>query len=197
MARIRTIKPDFWTDDVVADLDPVAMLLYIGMWNFADDEGFIKDSVGQLRRQIFPDRGFDVPRALDELIDRGRVIRYDSDQGRVLHIPHFQEHQKISHPTPTKFTRVRPCGAQIPEDSGGFGNAPEGSALKGRKEGMGMEGKGATADAAASWALTGCSVFTRAALRRTVASRSGPTPARPTAWPARRSRRADPTKSGA
>lgn len=140
MARIRTIKPDFWTDDVIADLDPLAMLLYIGMWNFADDEGYLKDSVGQLRRQIFPDRGFDVAGALDVLLDRGRVVRMDSDQGRILYLPKLLANQKIAHPTPTKFTGIRPLGSP-PEDSRALVKTPEASALKGG-EGKGMEGRG-------------------------------------------------------
>lgn len=141
MARIRTIKPDFWTDDVIAGLEPVAMLLFIGMWNFADDDGYLKDSVGQLRRQIFPDRGIDIAGAFEQLVDTGRVVRMDSDQGPILSIPHFTEHQKISHPTPTKFTSIRPAG-QTPDASGDFRSVPESSALKEGKEGNGMELKG-------------------------------------------------------
>ena len=39
MARIRTVKPDIWTDEKFVELSPLARLLFIGLWNFADDEG--------------------------------------------------------------------------------------------------------------------------------------------------------------
>lgn len=39
MARIRTIKPEFWTAEQVMELSRDARLLFIGMWNFCDDAG--------------------------------------------------------------------------------------------------------------------------------------------------------------
>ena len=33
------IDPKFWTDDKIMDLEPLARLLFIGIWNFADDNG--------------------------------------------------------------------------------------------------------------------------------------------------------------
>lgn len=35
MARIRTVKPEFWTDRRMVKLSPLARLLYISSWNFA------------------------------------------------------------------------------------------------------------------------------------------------------------------
>lgn len=40
MARIRTIKPAFWTDEKIQNLSNDAALLFIGIWNFADDFGY-------------------------------------------------------------------------------------------------------------------------------------------------------------
>ena len=39
MARIRSIKPEFWTAEQVMECSPMARLLFIGMWNFCDDGG--------------------------------------------------------------------------------------------------------------------------------------------------------------
>ncbi|KKK60207.1 hypothetical protein LCGC14_3026700, partial [marine sediment metagenome] len=39
MARIRTVKPDFWTSEDVAAVSRNARLLFIGLLNFADDVG--------------------------------------------------------------------------------------------------------------------------------------------------------------
>ena len=39
MARIRTIKPEFWLSEQVARCSREARLTFVGMWNFADDRG--------------------------------------------------------------------------------------------------------------------------------------------------------------
>ena len=39
MARIRSIKPQFWTSEQIADCSSNARLLFIGLWNFCDDCG--------------------------------------------------------------------------------------------------------------------------------------------------------------
>jgi len=44
MARNRIIKPEFWADAKVGRLSFGARLLYIAMWNFADDYGIISAS---------------------------------------------------------------------------------------------------------------------------------------------------------
>jgi hypothetical protein len=140
VARIRTIKPEFWVDDVIVDLDPIAKLLFLGLLNFVDDEGYIEDSVRRIKMQIFPGNDYDVAGALRSLLESSRIIQKDSDQGPVLWMVHFQDHQKVSHPTPTKFTGIRAASSvRPPEDSGKLSSAPEASALKG-KEGKGKEG---------------------------------------------------------
>jgi hypothetical protein len=39
MARIRTIRPEFWTSEQVTECSMPARLLFIGLWNFCDDGG--------------------------------------------------------------------------------------------------------------------------------------------------------------
>ena len=40
MARIRSIKPEFWRDEKIATLkNKLAGFFFIGLWNVADDEG--------------------------------------------------------------------------------------------------------------------------------------------------------------
>ena len=39
MARKRMIDPKFWTDDKIIEMEPICRLLFIGIWNFADDKG--------------------------------------------------------------------------------------------------------------------------------------------------------------
>lgn len=100
MARIRTIKPEFWTDEVVVQLPFEARLLFIGIWNFADDHGGMQDSSERLRLQIFPgDPAIDVADLLDLLNAAGLVDRYCDDQGRyALQIKNWEKHQRVDNP---------------------------------------------------------------------------------------------------
>lgn len=106
MARMRTIKPEFWTDDKVVELSLLGRLLFIGLWNFADDDGFIEYSPKRIKRLIFPDQDIDVNQGLDELIAAGFLCVCESDQGELLKICQFGVHQRPQHPVKTKFTGI-------------------------------------------------------------------------------------------
>lgn len=145
MARIRTIKPEFWVDDVMVELPPLTRLLFIGIWNFVDDEGYIEAKPKRIKMQVFPADSFAPEDSLRALVETGRLIECSSDQGPLLKVANWERHQRISHPTATKFTNINelprqngPSSVSIPESSV---NVPEPSALKG-KEGKGTEGKG-------------------------------------------------------
>jgi len=96
MARIRTIKPEFWSDERIVELSPMARLLFIGMWNFADDYGGIERSPRQLKMKIFPGDDVDVELLIQELLRSGMVTEHEIKGARYLHIKNFNTHQKIN-----------------------------------------------------------------------------------------------------
>lgn len=150
MARIRTIKPDFWTDGNVVKLSPFARLLYIGMWNFTlCDHGHVADDTMKLKLQILPMDPVDIDALLAEIMDAGRVVRVTSPDGRTyLLIKRFGDHQKID---PRWKTRCPACAQQdslTPIETPVSFSEPQRDSPKltlGRdgkgKEGMGEEGK--------------------------------------------------------
>ena len=97
MARIRTIKPDFWTDGTIIKLSPFARLLYIGMWNFAlCDSGHVDDDLLRLKLQVLPMDNVDIESLLQELMDSGRVARISLENGETyLHVVRLRDHQKV------------------------------------------------------------------------------------------------------
>jgi len=100
MPRIRSIKPEFWTDDKVGLLSFVGRLLFIGLWNLADDTGVLEDSPLQLKAQLFPYDGVsrdDVEAQLGTLARLGMVVRYSSQNKKLLWIRHFSNHQSPQH----------------------------------------------------------------------------------------------------
>jgi hypothetical protein len=105
MARIRTIKPEFWSSGQVLECSPNARLLFLGMLNFADDEGRIQNSPKSLKAQIFPADPFtiaDIEGMIVELSANDLVMPYEVDGKRYLQITGWKKHQRIDKPQPPK-----------------------------------------------------------------------------------------------
>lgn len=99
MARIRSIKPDFWTDDTLTECSLSARLLFIGTWNFADDYGNLDRSAKQIKARVFPVDNVDCEPLLKELMTHGLLIEYSVSGKKFLHIPGFGKHQIINRPS--------------------------------------------------------------------------------------------------
>jgi hypothetical protein len=52
MARIRSIKPEFWCDGGNLELSDSCALFFIGLWNFCDDEGKHRFNLNQLVAEL-------------------------------------------------------------------------------------------------------------------------------------------------
>lgn len=97
MARIRTIKPEFWTSEQVMDCSTISRLLFIGLWNFCDDAGRIGASPKQIKALVLPGDDFsseDVRGMIDELSSNGLLIRYVVDGKEYLQVTGWH-HQRI------------------------------------------------------------------------------------------------------
>ena len=108
MPRRRMIKPEFFTDEKVISLPIPARLLFIGMWNHADDEGIFKDSPIQLKVQVFPaDESIDlnvIKNYIDLMIQQKLLIAgLNVDDCKLLKITKWHDHQTINRPTPSKY----------------------------------------------------------------------------------------------
>lgn len=95
MARIRTIKPDFWTDEKVVEISPCARLLFIGLWNFADDEGRVTYRPTKFKMQILPNDNVDISELLGEIRGKNMITVYEVEKCAYLQINNFAIHQKI------------------------------------------------------------------------------------------------------
>jgi hypothetical protein len=102
MARIRTIKPQHWSDKELPKISLQAHLLWIAMWNFSDDAGVIEDDPLLLRSNIFPRRTDirteQISQWLDQLVKARFIIPFTfENDGYYLHRT-FGTHQKIDRP---------------------------------------------------------------------------------------------------
>lgn len=115
MARIRTIKPDFWRDENLAAISPEAALLAIGLLNHADDEGYFNAHPKLIESDIFPLRELSRPITVmvDELFRIGYIQLFEGVDGkRYGHIYNFSKHQVINKKNPSKIKEL--CG--LPEN---------------------------------------------------------------------------------
>jgi hypothetical protein len=144
MPKIRNIKPEFWTDEKIVELSPWARLLFIGMWNFADDNGVVEDKPKQLKMRIFPSDNVEVAQLLQEIEAQQLVIPYKVDGKSYYWIPNFTKHQYISEskktstfPLPPKEILDFPKKSQeIPLGSGSGNGCGSGSRSKSSDEGL-------------------------------------------------------------
>jgi hypothetical protein len=115
MARIRSIKPEFWQSSTLARLDPLIVLTFIGMLNHIDDKGRCKDRSALIKAVVHPLREevttADVEAHLEVLVGAGAVCRYAVDSERFLHLPYFLKGQRIDKPTESV---LPPCPSHDP-----------------------------------------------------------------------------------
>lgn len=105
MARIRTIKPEFFTSLSVASLELAARLTFVGLWTHCDDEGRCVDEARLIKAALWPldDRtAADVERDLYALAASGLITRYEVGGRRYLAVSGWAEHQRINRPTPSR-----------------------------------------------------------------------------------------------
>lgn len=140
MARIRTIKPEFFTSDDICSLTMPARLLYIGIWCEADKEGRLEWSPRNLKRRYLPDDSVDIEALCSELLDRGLVVPYGDD---LAYIPKFSKHQHINpRESASKLPDPDACPTRHPRvpDVSSTRKQRDSDAQVGR-EGKGREGK--------------------------------------------------------
>jgi hypothetical protein len=105
VARIRTIKPEFFTSLTIADLPLTARLTFIGLWTHADDAGRCIDDARLIKAALWPldDRtAADIELDLKLLTEASLITRYMLTRKRYIAVTGWDEHQRINRPTPSK-----------------------------------------------------------------------------------------------
>ncbi|GBR57573.1 putative phage-related protein [Acetobacter senegalensis DSM 18889] len=103
MARIRSVHPGLWTDEDFMDLSAFARLLIIGLWTEADDGGAFAWKPRQIKVRILGADDVRIEELLEELCQRGLVMRYScagSDYGAIRNFGKFQSPKKPSRKYP-------------------------------------------------------------------------------------------------
>jgi hypothetical protein len=125
MARIRTIKPEFFTSEDIVSRTPLARILYIALWCEADREGRMEWKPKTIKLRYLPGDDCDVSILAQELIDAEMLVLYQADGVLYAAIPSFTKHQiinnreapskippRVDHASHTRQTRVKAEGKE-------------------------------------------------------------------------------------
>lgn len=152
MARIRTIKPQFFTSEIIAKLPINARVGFIGLWTHCDDEGRCLDNIRLIRAAVFPLDDLSeaaIEEMLATLAELRLIVRYEADNRRYIAVTNWKEHQRTNRPSDSDLpappaARGRPPKARKPHGSlseaavNGHGDLTAGIRNKeGNKEGKG------------------------------------------------------------
>jgi hypothetical protein len=94
MARIRSIKPEFWVDSKIASLPKATALFFIAIWNFADDDGIFETDSRSLSLRIPIYRAQDIQKMVNALWKAGLIVCSPDDDLAMVRGWHHQRIDK-------------------------------------------------------------------------------------------------------
>ena len=154
--RIRTIKPDFFIDEDLQDLEEASpgsyvMLVFAGLWGNCDKQGVFEWKARTLKLHILPFLRFEMEETLGILLRAGFITRFEADGKTFGYVPTFGKHQRINgkeaqesarYPSPpSDFSTEKPSRKDGEASGKQPGNKEEAVETTGR-EGKGREEEG-------------------------------------------------------
>jgi hypothetical protein len=127
MARIRYLKPEFFTDEDLAELPYQTRLTYAGLWCHADKAGRLEYRPKYLKAMIFPYDNLDIEKQLDLLSqckhENGLpfIQRYEIDSIKYIQILKWEKHQRPHHTEAE--SKIPPAPPFIKDKGNGNGKA--------------------------------------------------------------------------
>ena len=117
MARKRMLSPEFFSSAPVNRLPIPAAMTFAGVWCYLDDFGRGEDDAALIKAAVWPRRSTQTVQRtgkdLDLIAAENLICRYEVGGTALIHSPSWKEHQKISHPTPSK---LPPCPEHEPDE---------------------------------------------------------------------------------
>lgn len=125
MARIRSIRPEIWDDEAVAEISREARLLFIGLITQADDDGRLPAQPRWLISKIYPYdelTATELEHWLAELDRAGLILLYAHAGRQYIVLPAWEENQYID----KRYYRESKLPEPPPEPPGSALGAPAG-----------------------------------------------------------------------
>lgn len=139
MARIRTIKPEFWKHEDLSALPEATHLLAGALLNYSDDEGYFNANPALIKAECSPLRepSVSIHESLT-LLSGINFLRFGKapDGRRYGVVVNFNEHQRVNRPTPSK---IKDIDIQWDDSATTHGALTEPSPLEGKGKEQGKE----------------------------------------------------------
>jgi hypothetical protein len=110
MQHIRSVKPEFFQHEEVAELQPFARLAWIGLWTCADKHGRFEWKPKSLKVKVLPFDSVDFETLLAELMAHNFIEQYEVDGQLYGYVVNWSKHQGIG-------TREKDSNAAYPAPS--------------------------------------------------------------------------------
>lgn len=139
MARIRSVKPELRTSQLVASWPFEMRYFFVLLWGYLDDKGRGYDTPKTIAGDCFPHDEKVTPSKVDKWLNRmtlgrngkeGPICRYEVDGVLYVHAVHWKKHQKPNRPTPS---RLPPCPLHV-ELTESHSEEPDGDSVPGGGE---------------------------------------------------------------
>lgn len=140
MARIRTIKPEFFRHEALQDLEianpgKYPMMVFEALWGHCDSKGRFEWKPRMLKLDILPFIPFDMADTLSILENAGMLHRYTVDGKEYGLIETFEKHQRLSGKELTEGEKFPSAPCELTgKQRGSVGEIPESQEGKGREE---------------------------------------------------------------
>ena len=119
--RSRNLKPGYFKNEILCELDPLARILFSGLWCMADREGRLEYRPKRIKVEILPYDNCNIEKLL-LLLSRDFITIYEVDGEKYIQINKFKEHQNphikekaSTIPAPEKYSAST---VQAPEEHG-------------------------------------------------------------------------------
>lgn len=116
MARIRTIKPSMYSSLTVCAWPIPVRWTFAGLFTYVDDYGRGLDEARLVKAELYPLDDQMTAKKVDQhvalIAETGPLCRYVVAGQGYMHIKSWREHQRVSHPTPSKFPACPVCGEE-------------------------------------------------------------------------------------
>lgn len=93
LARSRNIKPGFFLNDKLAEVEPLGRLLFAGLWTLADREGRLEYRPKKIKAAILPYDKCGVEKLLTALAAGGFIVIYEAGSDKYIQVMNWRKHQ--------------------------------------------------------------------------------------------------------
>jgi uncharacterized phage protein (TIGR02220 family) len=121
--RARNIKPGYFKNECLADCNPLARILFAGLWCLSDKEGRFEWRPRRIKAEVLPYDDCEIDKLLGQLVKCGFLEYYSMNGSEYGAVVNFKDHQN-PHPKDAPSKLPEPPGKTDSEElHGNSGNS--------------------------------------------------------------------------